>query len=172
MNGGEFEGAGHHGLGGSPGADAFLLLIVEDDPRMVQTLIWSLEALSSPERALAVEAVGTAAEGVDRLGKPPPIHATLLDIGLPNGEGLEVITRFVRAFPGVPIVVVSGKDLSEKDATSRGAMRFLQKPVSMDQLREAIADAMAARATGKVFAPADELLSEVKGAVAKLPNGK
>lgn len=64
----------------------------------------------------------------------------LLDLGLPDAEGLPVLDRMVEACPGVPIIVVTGEvdGALIDDAFARGARGFVPKNSSGPALRVAV----------------------------------
>lgn len=106
------------------------ILVVDDEPAVLRALSVALE--SQGHRVLpaanGTQAVAkAAAEGPDLI---------LLDLGLPDMEGLEVISR-VRAFaPAVPILVVSayGEDRTKVEALDLGADDYVVKPFAMPEL--------------------------------------
>jgi two-component system KDP operon response regulator KdpE len=76
----------------------------------------------------------TGAEALDVAGKHPP-DLVVLDLGLPDLSGLEVIEG-LRGWTSVPIVVLSGRaDSADKvEALDVGADDYVTKPFSMDEL--------------------------------------
>ena len=66
--------------------------------------------------------------------------AILVDLGLPDGSGLELIAELDAARPRIPaIVAISGDDTAEGAALAAGADRFLVKPVhSLARFQEAL----------------------------------
>ena len=112
----------------SPGLPAEVLLI-EDDPQIRRFLRHSLGAGNYK----LVEAV-TAAEGAAQAAAHQP-DIVLLDLGLPDGDGLAVIGR-IREFSQVPILVISARGL-ERDkiaALDAGADDYVAKPFAVGEL--------------------------------------
>ncbi|MCX4544914.1 response regulator [Streptomyces sp. NBC_01565] len=105
------------------------VLVVEDDPQLVRALKINLQA-----RKFEVEEAtdGTAALRLAAARKPDVI---LLDLGLPDMDGVEVI-RGVRGWSRVPILVLSARHTSEEKirALDAGADDYVTKPFSMDEL--------------------------------------
>ncbi len=105
------------------------VLVVDDEPQIRRALRTSLEA-----HGYAVETVGTGDEGVVvAAGQHPEL--ILLDLGLPDMDGTEVIRR-VRAFSDVPIIVLSVRE-SQTDkvaALDAGADDYVTKPFGMEEL--------------------------------------
>jgi two-component system KDP operon response regulator KdpE len=106
-----------------------VILVVEDEPPM-QAFLRSLvqgHDMKVMVAAGAMEAVSQAA-----MHAPDVI---LLDLGLPDGDGLEVV-RQVRAWSQTPILVISarGRDRDKVDALDAGADDYLTKPFSAQEL--------------------------------------
>ena len=106
-----------------------LILIVEDD-RPVRNLISM--ALESREYRISADATGTQAL-MDATSHTPDIM--ILDLGLPDIDGVEII-RKVRTWSRMPIIIVSSRsDDSDKiEALDAGADDYLTKPFSVDEL--------------------------------------
>jgi diguanylate cyclase (GGDEF)-like protein/PAS domain S-box-containing protein len=89
------------------------------------------------ERSFVVESLGTCAAGQQRLARenelptrePGAIAAVLLDLFLPDSEGIETFNRLFRAAPHVPMLVLceSGHEDIAKLAVQRGAQDYLLK---------------------------------------------
>jgi two-component system KDP operon response regulator KdpE len=106
-----------------------LILVVEDDPQIRRFLRATLAA----EGYQFHEAL-TAAEGAAQAAARRP-DLILLDLGLPDHDGLEVI-RGVREWSQMPIVVVSARG-QEKDkitALDLGADDYVAKPFAVGEL--------------------------------------
>ena len=106
-----------------------LILIVEDD-KPVRNLI-SLTLESQQYRQIAVE-TGSAAV-LASLSQKPDIM--ILDLGLPDLDGVEIIKK-TRAWSQMPIIVVSSRsdDADKIEALDAGADDYLTKPFSVDEL--------------------------------------
>ena len=68
----------------------------------------------------------------------------LLDVHLPDGNGLAVSARLTSAWPGLPVILMSGQNNGTLDAEAitAGARQFLEKPVSHLELFGAISRAL------------------------------
>lgn len=106
------------------------LLVVDDDPMMRQLL---RRSLAREDRV--VEVVGSGVAALDRL-RDADIQLMVLDLGLPDMSGLEVLDRVQEASPRTDVIVVTANDAVPVvvDALRRGAVDFLVKPVSLDAL--------------------------------------
>ncbi|WJV50260.1 response regulator [Streptomyces flavofungini] len=105
------------------------VLVVEDDPQLVRALEINLKA-----RKYEVDAAvdgGTA----QRLAAARPPDVVLLDLGLPDMDGIDVV-RWLRGFSRAPILVVSARQASDEKvaALDAGADDYITKPFSMDEL--------------------------------------
>lgn len=102
------------------------LLVVEDNPGDVRLL---REMLADSGCKLAnVEHVSTIREAEEYLAGHV-VDIVLLDLGLPDGHGLEVLRRALVAAPGTPLVVLSGLDDERLavEAVQQGAQDYLIK---------------------------------------------
>ena len=101
------------------------IVLVEDEPRMARFL----DALLSGHEFAVVHA-RTGGQGVVDVAQHNPV-LVLLDLGLPDVDGLEVITR-LRSWTDVPIVVLSarGAEQDKVRALDLGADDYLTKPFS------------------------------------------
>ncbi len=105
------------------------ILVVDDEPQIRRALRTSLEA-----RHYEVSTVGTGEEGVLGVAEFSP-DLVLLDLGLPDIDGTEVIRR-VRAFSEVPIIVLSVRE-AQRDkvaALDAGADDYVTKPFGMEEV--------------------------------------
>ena len=127
-----------------------MVLLVEDEPQMRRFLRAALEN----ESYRLIEAV-TARDGLAQAaGQNPDI--ILLDLGLPDGDGID-LTRRLREWARVPIVVISarGQERDKIAALDAGADDYLTKPFGVGELlaRMRVALRHAARAAGEPDEP-------------------
>jgi len=105
------------------------VLVVDDDPSLVKALRIGLTARG--------DEVVTAQSGTDAVSQVALINPDLviLDLGLPDLDGLEVCRR-IREFSTVPIVVLSayGDERRKVEALDGGADDFITKPFGMAEL--------------------------------------
>ncbi|MFD5986056.1 response regulator [Streptomyces cyaneofuscatus] len=105
------------------------VLVVEDDSQLVRALTINLQARSYD--------VDAAADGDTalRLAAAHKPDAILLDLGLPDMDGVEVV-KAIRVWSRMPILVLSARHLSEDKvrALDAGADDYVTKPFSMDEL--------------------------------------
>lgn len=105
------------------------VLVVEDDPQLVRALVINLRA-----RRYGVDPApdGTTALRLAAARRPDVV---LLDLGLPDMEGVDVI-RALRGWTRAPILVLSARWASDEKvaALDAGADDYITKPFSMDEL--------------------------------------
>lgn len=115
------------------GATAERVLVVEDDPVLLETLGQSLR-----EEGYAVHLAGSKKEAMALLRGGLP-DALIVDIVLPDGSGLEVL-EFVRSWPGgdrlaVLAMSIRSEFLDKVATLHAGADAFLEKPLDLDALK-------------------------------------
>jgi len=114
------------------------ILLVEDDPTLRRTLAIGLRAEGHE--------VLTAGDGRTALAaaREDDPQLMVLDLGLPDISGVEVLTR-LRGWTQLPVVVLSARsDSTDKvDALDRGADDYVTKPFGLEELLARI------RATGR-----------------------
>src|SRR6201992_3136735 len=105
------------------------LLIIEDD----EAIRAVLRALLGSVGFRIVEAATAARALVEARAHKPDL--LLVDLGLPDGDGLAVI-RAVRGWSPVPIIVLSARTMEEQKiaALDAGAGDYITKPVSAAEL--------------------------------------
>jgi two-component system KDP operon response regulator KdpE len=127
-----------------------VVLLIEDEPQMRRFLRAALEN----EAYRLVEAT-TAREGLAQAAGQNP-DLILLDLGLPDGDGID-LTRRLREWARMPIVVISarGQERDKVAALDAGADDYLTKPFGVGELlaRMRVALRHAARAAGQPDEP-------------------
>ncbi|MGD9954581.1 MAG: response regulator [Candidatus Nanopelagicales bacterium] len=105
------------------------LLVVEDDEQLRKALVLTLRS-----RGHGVTSTASGEEAVS-LATARRFDVVILDLGLPDLDGVAVIER-IRASSGVPVVVLSARrDQSDKvSALDAGADDYLTKPFGMEEL--------------------------------------
>ncbi len=114
--------------------------VIIDDDSMVRSLI------SAMLRQLEFEVlaqVGHAHEGLKLCMDLSP-RVILLDIHLPESDGLELLPQLLKLTPQPKVIMVSGEATGEKvrEAISLGASGFVVKPFTPARLLDAIGNAL------------------------------
>jgi two-component system, OmpR family, KDP operon response regulator KdpE len=111
-----------------PGSD-WLVLVIEDETPIRRFLKAALEGQGFRWLEAASGALGLAMAASHN----PDI--ILLDLGLPDMDGLEVIKR-IRDWTGTPIIIISarGRDTDKVQGLDAGADDYLTKPFSVEEL--------------------------------------
>jgi two-component system KDP operon response regulator KdpE len=106
-----------------------LVLVVEDEPAMARVLSASLKA-----RGYKVVVARTGQDALDESASQNP-EVIVLDLGLPDIDGLEVCRR-IRSWSVAPIIVVTadGAEKRKVKALDSGADDYITKPFSMPEL--------------------------------------
>jgi two-component system, OmpR family, KDP operon response regulator KdpE len=105
------------------------LLVVDDEPGLLRALGINLRA-----RGYTVDAAASGADALAAASRHPP-DAVVLDLGLPDLDGVEVIEG-LRGWSTAPIIVLSART-GEHDkvlALDAGADDYVTKPFGMDEL--------------------------------------
>ncbi|MEW6245777.1 MAG: GGDEF domain-containing response regulator [Nitrospirota bacterium] len=102
------------------------VLLIEDNPvdaQLTQDILaeWAADRFD-------LTRVGTLGEGLARLARDR-FDAVLLDLSLPDAQGLNTVTQVLATSPGIPIVVLTGYDDQELalQAVQQGAQDYLVK---------------------------------------------
>jgi two-component system KDP operon response regulator KdpE len=105
------------------------ILVVDDEPAIVRTLTAGLQA-----RGYEVRSATSGERALDAIAVDPP-DLVILDLGLPDIDGIEVCRR-LRGWSEVPIIVLSaeGSDHRKVLALDEGANDYVTKPFSMPEL--------------------------------------
>jgi two-component system, chemotaxis family, chemotaxis protein CheY len=114
------------------------ILIVEDSPTMRQLY----RIVLGPGRVLIFAESGV--EGLDRAAEDRDIELFIVDINMPEMDGLEFLRRARRDLQirDTPAIVISteGSDADREAARDAGANGYLQKPWTPDQLIRAVTE--------------------------------
>jgi len=119
------------------------LLLVEDNDALAASVAKAFRA-----KGYAVDAVGTADDAGAAL-QTQPYDLLILDLGLPDGDGLDVLRRLRRAKSRLPVLVLTARaSLQNRVAgLNLGADDYLVKPFALEEL-EARAGALIRRGVG------------------------
>jgi two-component system, OmpR family, KDP operon response regulator KdpE len=105
------------------------VLVVDDEPQILRALRINLRV-----REYEVHTAATGAEALEQAAKHPP-DLVILDLGLPDLDGVEVI-QGLRGWTAAPIIVLSGRtdSMDKVEALDAGADDYVTKPFGMEEL--------------------------------------
>lgn len=105
------------------------ILLVDDDPQILKALRLSIGAAG-----YTVVTAGTAGQAIEALRREV-IDAVILDLGLPDMDGKDVI-GIVREWSEVPIIILSARHLEGEKiaALDAGARDYVNKPFAIGEL--------------------------------------
>ncbi len=105
------------------------VLVIDDEPQIIRALRINLRA-----RQYEVYTARTGAEALAEAAHHPP-DLVILDLGLPDLDGVEVIGG-LRGWTDAPIIVLSGRadSMDKVEALDAGADDYVTKPFGMDEL--------------------------------------
>ena len=141
------------------------ILIIDDEKNIRATLA----------RALELEGYGaigaaTGREGLELARRATP-DLVLLDVRLPDIDGLDVLSRLREEEPALPVVVISGHGTVETAvrAVRLGAQDFLEKPLSADKVLVTVGNALRLAELARVNASLREALGAGRSLIGSAP---
>jgi len=134
------------------------ILVVDDEKAIRDTLKGILE--EEGYRVFTAESI----KSMKVLVEKSYFHCVLLDLWLPDGNGLDYISYLKENLPGSAIIVITGHGKSEHAvrAVKEGAYDFLEKPFSMDRLLLTIEKALKETIRSRSEKSEDQILGESK----------
>jgi two-component system nitrogen regulation response regulator NtrX len=129
------------GTAGDPGSSE-LILVVDDEPRVRE----SIRSILEDEGYSVIEA-SDGQEGLSKVAADKP-DSVLLDIWMPDLDGIEVLRGIKQLDEDLPVIIMSGHGTIETavKAAKLGAYDFLEKPLSIDKLELVLRNALSQRA--------------------------
>jgi len=110
------------------------ILVVDDDENIRKVEVAILE-----DQNYTVESVGTAKEAIEK-SKRKFYNVALIDIRLPDMEGIELLTKFRETTPKIRKIIVTGYPTLQNavDAVNKGADAYIVKPFDVEQVLKTI----------------------------------
>ena len=115
------------------------VLIVDDDPDWVDALTDFLV-----EEGYCVTSAPNGLAALETLSRMQPL-VLITDVGMPTMDGRQLLAKVREQNVRIPVIVVTGEHAPGEDAGLVGALRIIRKPVPVNQLLSAIAEAVAHR---------------------------
>lgn len=106
------------------------IVLVEDDPFIAQSIVAALDYLN-----ISVEHVDTA-KAADYFIRKSAVDLCLLDLGLPDQDGLDLLRAWRKDQLHVPVLVLTARNQTQQciDALNAGADDYLSKPFDLNEL--------------------------------------
>jgi len=138
-----------------PSLEGLAILVVEDHPQGQREIVSSLKSMGAD-----VEACGTYQEGLELI-KRRPFDVAVIDQGLPDGTGLELMRDIstIRPITGLVMYTVHD-DYALQHATRMLGATYLSKPASRLGLGEAVKDNAKQKGVAPLFGPRRLLIAE------------
>ena len=148
----------------------FKVLMVDDEEDFVNTLSERMKM-----RDLDSDVALDGEQALQRVEDDIP-DVMVLDLKMPGIDGLEVLRRVKKAYPQIPVIILTGHGSEKDEAEARrlGAFEYLQKPVDIEKLvrvmrkayKSRVEDTMAAAAFAEAgeFRTAKEIVDQAKKA--------
>jgi len=111
-----------------------IVLVVDDDDAIVNVIKAHLES-----EDFAVLRSGTAEEALETV-RNAKVMAVLLDLGLPDLDGFEVLKKIKEVKPLVPVIIVTGchEEADARRAFELGAWDYVTKPIDFKYLKNVL----------------------------------
>jgi DNA-binding NtrC family response regulator len=124
-----------------PTAPRYKIVVVDDE----RPILLTLEALLA-RHGYEPQLAHTAAAGMAAVRKQKP-DLVLLDLGLPDADGLDVLREVKTDFPEIPVIILTANDsLSNAiESIKQGAFHFISKPYAVEELLNLISRAIQQR---------------------------
>ena len=113
------------------------LLLVDDEEEFVKSLSERMEMRDlKPDVSLSGE------QALKTMDEDLP-DVMVLDLKMPGIDGMEVLRRTKKAYPGVQIIMLTGHGSEEDEIEARrlGVFEYLQKPVDLEKLMRTVTKA-------------------------------
>jgi len=106
------------------------VLVVDDEPPLLRALVLNLT-----HRGYEVATASTANGALEQIRRLPP-DLLILDLGLPDLDGLDIIRELRNREPMLPVIVLSARSSSQDKVTALdlGALDYVAKPFDMNEL--------------------------------------
>ena len=110
------------------------LLAIDDEPESLEIITAALA-----QEGLEVLTSSDAAHGLELVMRKHP-QIVLLDLRMPGMGGMELLERILAADPSTDVIIITADYSTESavEAIQKGASDYLNKPISLDQLRQRV----------------------------------
>ncbi len=122
------------------------ILVVDDEEAVRASLVLGLRAGLA---GYVVLAAGDGKEALKLLAREP-VDLVITDLRMPEMDGLELIACLRREHPGLPVIVVSGRETAAEETGKVGSVDCFTKPFSLDLLCRRVEALLAQTVKGRV----------------------
>ncbi|HLX30990.1 MAG TPA: response regulator transcription factor [Casimicrobiaceae bacterium] len=139
------------------------ILVVDDHPLIQQALAHSLPHLHGPVEVLSAI---DRDEAITALARHPDCALVLLDLTLPGAHGMDLLVQMRRAYPHLPIVVLSATHDrgTVGTALAAGAQGYIAKTSTPEELLDAVRTVLAGETSITTdFAAAGPMIGGIPG---------
>ncbi len=114
------------------------ILVVDDEEELVQTVLERLEI-----RGLTAAGVTSGPAALDVLSQGG-FDVALIDVKMPGMGGLDLLREIRRRWPGMAVVLLTGHGSAQlaEEGLGLGASAYLMKPIKLEDLIEALRNAV------------------------------
>lgn len=142
----------------SPAAISGKILVIDDERPVLMTL----EALLT-RKGYSVFLANTAASGRNLVEREKP-DIVLLDLGLPDADGMELLGEIKESNPDMQVIILTGQDSLHNaiESIKLGAFHFISKPYAPEEVVSLLARAFEARSMKAETAHLREETKELK----------
>ncbi|MEM5789059.1 MAG: response regulator [Syntrophobacteraceae bacterium] len=114
------------------------VLIVDDELPFVETLTKRLT-----KRNVHILSASSGPDALDVLAREPAIDLVILDVKMPGMDGIQTLRQIKATHPRVEVVMLTGHAAMETalEGMRLGALDYLTKPCSIDQIMEKLSEA-------------------------------
>ena len=143
------------------------ILIVDDDENIRKVLTTILE-----EEGYIIESVDTGKKAIERT-KRKAYNLALIDIRLPDIEGIELLTRMKDTTPKMRKIIITGYPTIQNaiEAVNRGADAYIVKPFDMEKVLRTIEGQLEKQQTEKRYSQ-EKVAEFIETRVRELETGK
>src|SRR3989337_3621448 len=123
------------------------ILIVDDDENIRRVLAAILE-----DEGYSVESVGTAKKGIEK-SETDFFNLALLDVRLPDMEGIELLAKLRETKPKMRKIIITGYPTLQNAvaAVNKGADAYVMKPFDVEKILQTIKEQLKKQAEEKAF---------------------
>jgi DNA-binding NtrC family response regulator len=143
------------------------ILIIDDDENIRKVLTTILE-----EEGYTIESVDTAKKAIERT-KRKSYNLALIDIRLPDMEGIELLTRMKDTTPKMRKIIITGYPTIQNamEAVNRGADAYILKPFDMEKVLKTIENQLKKQQAEKRYSQ-EKVAEFIETRVRELETGK